>query len=263
MSLSLVLTMSKDHASLPLLLMEDVHKRREQAGSVFELHVPLLRVWPGQMVALIGDSGCGKSTLLDMIALVMQPSRVKRFMLRFPTAGGGNQGDKWDIQSLWEKRDDSRLAALRRTFMGYVLQTGGLLSFLTVRDNVLLPAKITNADGSAERIRKLAQRLGVQDCLDRMPASLSIGQRQRVAILRALAHGPPLVLADEPTAAVDKPRARLIMRDLRNLAQENHVAVIAVTHDTDLIADADLIHVFTLDQVSTREIRSRCHPREL
>ncbi|WP_028572541.1 ABC transporter ATP-binding protein [Desulfonatronum lacustre] len=243
--------------SPPLLLMDDVRKRREQPGSVFELHVPLLQVRPGEMVALIGDSGCGKSTLLDMIALVMQPTRSTRFTLCF-----GSGVDKWDVQALWKKNDESNLAALRRSYMGYVLQTGGLLSFLKVRDNVLLPARIKGDIDCSKRLPDIAHRLGVHDCLDRMPTSLSIGQRQRVAILRALVHGPPLVLADEPTAAVDKPRAQLIMRDLQALARENQVAVVVVTHDTELIADADRIYTFTLSQVAQGEIHSHCRPRD-
>lgn len=249
--------MNETDTSPPLLLMDGVRKRREQPGSVFELHVPLLQVRPGQMVALIGDSGCGKSTLLDMIALVMQPTHSRHFTFCF-----GSGGDQWDVQALWKSNDESSLAALRRSFMGYVLQTGGLLSFLNVRDNALLPARIKGGKDCTARLLEIAHRLGVHECLDRMPTSLSIGQRQRVAILRALVHGPPLVLADEPTAAVDKPRARLIMQDLQALARENHVAVVVVTHDTDLIGDADRIYTFTLDQVSPGEIHSRCHPRD-
>jgi len=92
-----------------------------------------------------------------------------------------------------------------------------------------------------------------------MPDSLSIGQRQRVAILRALAHGPRLVLADEPTAAVDKARARAIMDDMHALARDEGVAVVVVTHDVDLVAEsADLTYTFDVEQVNAQETRSVC-----
>jgi putative ABC transport system ATP-binding protein len=92
-----------------------------------------------------------------------------------------------------------------------------------------------------------------------MPDSLSIGQRQRVAILRALAPGPRLVLADEPTAAVDKARARSIMDDMQALARDEGVAVILVTHDLDLVAGrADVTYTFDTEQVSTQAARSVC-----
>lgn len=237
----------------PLLLLQNAVKRREQAGSVFELSVPDFAVHPGEIVAVVGDSGCGKSTLLDMLALVMQPSSVERFVIQPDPAGGAV-----DVRVLWERGDETRLAALRRAFLGYVLQTGGLLSFLTVRENVALPLRIHGSGTGMERVVALAERLGVVQCLDRYPDSLSIGQRQRVAIIRALAHNPALILADEPTAAVDKPRARLIMDELHALARENRTAVIVVTHDTDLVANVDGRFMFDVEQVSTNEIRSHC-----
>jgi putative ABC transport system ATP-binding protein len=107
----------------------------------------------------------------------------------------------------------------------------------------------------------LTRRLGIAGCLNRMPAALSIGQRQRVAIVRALAHQPRLVLADEPTAAVDKARARSIMDDMQRLAEEESVAVVVVTHDVDLIMDrVDAAYTFDTIQVSEQLTRSICRP---
>lgn len=242
--------------SQPMVLLEGLVKTRSQSESVFELRVPSFEVGPGRMVAVIGESGCGKSTLLDILALVMEPTSVERFEIVT-----GPSAPPVDAAALWAGGDEGALAALRRDNFGYVLQTGGLLPFLSVRQNILLPGSLSGGRTPSERIEALAAGMGVAGCLDRMPASLSIGQRQRVAILRALAHGPRLVLADEPTAAVDKGRARAIMDDMHRLAREESVAVVVVTHDVDLVMDrADTAYTFDLEHVSDNVTRSVCRP---
>ena len=242
-------------ATTPMVRLEGLVKTRSQNESVFELHVPRFTVRPGQMVAVIGESGCGKSTLLDTLALVMAPTRVGRFEITSESQSA------CDVAALWARDDEDALSALRRDLFGYVLQTGGLLPFLSVRQNICLPARIKGGDISASRLDALAGRLGVAGCLDRMPVALSIGQRQRVAILRALAHQPRLVLADEPTAAVDKARARAIMDDMHRLARDESVAVVVVTHDVDLVMDrADVAYTFDTQQVSEHVTSSLCRP---
>ena len=239
-----------------MIALEQARKRLTRGGSSFELHVPALQIAAGQMVAIVGDSGCGKSTLLDMLALIMAPTQVQRFELDFPLAA-----QRYDVAQLWAEGAESALAGLRRRHLGYVLQTGGLLPFLSVRDNVLLPARIKGVEPVNQRLNDLAERLGLSRYLDRPPDALSIGQRQRAAILRALVHGPDLLLADEPTAAVDKLRARQIMDDLQALARDAAVAVVVVTHDLELIAGrADGTYTFDTEQVSATETRSLCRP---
>lgn len=243
-------------STAPMVSLEGLIKTRSQNESVFELHVPHFAVCPGQMVAVIGESGCGKSTLLDMIALVMAPTRVGRFEI-----SPGGAAPLCDVAALWAHDDEEALSALRRDLYGYVLQTGGLLPFLNVRQNVCLPGRIKGGDIPSSRVESLAARLGVAGCLERLPSALSIGQRQRVAILRAMAHQPRLVLADEPTAAVDKARARSIMDDMRRLAREESVAVVVVTHDVDLVMDqADAAYTFDTHQVSEQVTTSLCRP---
>lgn len=236
-----------------MVCVEGLVKTRRQSESVFELEVPRFTVLRGQIAAVVGDSGCGKSTLLDMLALVMAPTRVARFRIN-PDAGL-----PCDVAALWERGDEGALARLRRSTLGYVLQTGGLLPFLNVRGNICLPGRIKGDDVSPERLKALARRMGVGNCLERMPLTLSIGQRQRVAILRALAHRPRLLLADEPTASVDKSRARAIMDDMQRLALDEGVAVVVVTHDLDLVMDrANLAYTFDTVQVSDQTTRSVC-----
>ena len=239
----------------PLVLLRGMTKRREQGGSAFELHVPALDIAVGELVAVVGDSGCGKSTLLDILALVMEPTAVERFELRLDDGG-----PLTDVRALWQTGAETRLAALRRDHLGYVLQTGGLLPFLSVADNMTLPARVKGLPDPPALIGNLAERMGLGGCLARMPDSLSIGQRQRVAILRALLHGPRLVLADEPTAAVDKTRAETIMQDLHKLARERSVSVVVVTHDVGLVSEvSDRTYGFRMEQISESETCSYCY----
>jgi len=244
-----------DGAVAPLLLLRGMTKRREQGGSAFKLHVPALDIAVGKVVAVVGDSGCGKSTLLDILALVMEPTGVERFELCLDS-----HEPVVDVRALWQTGAETRLAALRRDHLGYVLQTGGLLPFLSVVDNMTLPARVKGLPDPLALIGDLAERMGLGGCLARMPDSLSIGQRQRVAILRALLHGPRLVLADEPTAAVDKARAETIMEDLHTLARERSVSVVVVTHDVGLVAEvADRTYGFRMEQISESETCSYCY----
>ncbi len=237
----------------PVLLLEHVLKQREQSGSRFELVLPTFSVARGEFVALVGQSGCGKSTLLDLLALISRPTRAQSY--RMHLAGGEVQ----DIAALWQRQDEQALASIRRRHLGYVLQTGGLLPYLSVRDNLLLPIRLNRLAGGRERILSMSRRFGVEDCLSRLPESLSGGQRQRVAILRALAHAPSIVLADEPTAAVDRGRAFQIVQDFRTLARQEGLAIIMVTHDLDLVRGvADASYGFEVEQLTPNHTRSTC-----
>jgi putative ABC transport system ATP-binding protein len=240
-------------AGVPLLAIADLAKRRERGGVAFELTVPEFALGPGSFVAVVGSSGCGKSTLLDLLALVLRPDRCARFELALD--GGGAA----DVAALWSRHDEAGLAALRAGFMGYVLQTGGLLPFLSVLDNILLPLRIGGWPPDTAAVTKLATRLGIEDKLGVKPQYLSGGQRQRVAVARALVHGPRLVLADEPTAAVDEERAKEIMDHLRQLAVERGTTVVVVSHDRDLVLEhADAFYGFRLEKVSETLSRSVC-----
>lgn len=212
-----------------LLHLRHVHKVREKGGQRFTLHVPAFSVEQGEFVALVGASGCGKSTLLDMLALVLRPDAAEQFTLRVPRSGL-----TYEIMSLV----DDNLAHLRRSAIGYVLQTGGLLPFLTVKDNILLPCRMNGMTGMETWLMDLTERLAITEQLSKKPRFLSSGQRQRVAIARALAHNPPLILADEPTAAVDQPTAREICDIFKELTQQLAVTLCMVTHDARLVADA-------------------------
>jgi putative ABC transport system ATP-binding protein len=216
--------------------------------------VPRFVLSSGEFVALVGESGCGKSTLLDMLALVLRPTACEVFRLfvdRRPV----------DVKALWERDDEAELARLRRRNLGYVLQSGGLLPFLSVARNIALPMRMKGMLAVDYRLNALAERMGVTDLIGKKPQFLSGGQRQRVAILRAMAHEPRMILADEPTAAVDQARARSIVTDFHALAREHQACIVMVTHDRALIDSvADRVYSYEVSQVSEGLTRSVCVP---
>jgi putative ABC transport system ATP-binding protein len=207
------------------LRIRSLTKVLESGGQRFTVTLPELDLAPGATVALIGPSGCGKSTLLHMLALALRPTTVAAFALALP-------GRNVDLVELWRDGDLDGLARLRAAHWGYVLQTGGLLPFLTLRQNIALPQSLA---GKVDRdwIATLTQRLDIEACLDRAPHMVSVGQRQRAAIARALSHRPAFVLADEPTASVHPEMADILLRLLLEQAAETGAAVVLATHEPD------------------------------
>ena len=182
-----------------------------------------MQVAPGEVVGLIGPSGSGKSTLLKCLGAVIDP-----------TAGRMQLGDETIFDDGWKVRD---LRALRRDRIGFVFQAPYLIPFLDVTDNVaLLPmlAGVANAEARARALELLAA-LEVQHRARAMPAQLSGGEQQRVAIARGLVNRPPVILADEPTAPLDSQRALAVIRLLNDMARRFRTAVIVVTHDEKII----------------------------
>ncbi|TAN14002.1 MAG: ABC transporter ATP-binding protein [Burkholderiaceae bacterium] len=182
-----------------------------------------MQVAPGEVVGLIGPSGSGKSTLLKCLGAVIDP-----------TAGRMTLGEEVIYDNGWKVRD---LRALRRDRIGFVFQSPYLIPFLDVTDNVaLLPmlAGVGNAE-ARRRALDLLTALDVQHRAGAMPAQLSGGEQQRVAIARGLVNRPPVVLADEPTAPLDSTRAMAVVRILNEMAHKYETAVIVVTHDEKII----------------------------
>jgi putative ABC transport system ATP-binding protein len=203
-----------------------IHKR--SSDSHFELSVPHLTIARGEVVALVGPSGCGKSTLLDALALASQVTSVRHFVL------SPRPRLELDVGRLLMANDLDALAVIRRRFMGYVLQSGGLLPFLTVDRNIglLLPWRERAAQ---KRVAALGAALGLSPHLRKKPAALSAGERQRVAIGRALAREPAVILADEPTAALDPMTSDSIMQLLFDEVGRVGAACIVATHDWDRV----------------------------
>lgn len=178
-----------------------------------------LSVAAGEVVGLRGPSGSGKSTLLNVVACILEPS-AGRLLL--------------DDAVVWDGRYRvPDLRRLRRERIGFIFQFHNLLPFLDATDNVALPMTLAGADRATARARarELLEHLQVGRRATALPSRLSGGEAQRVAIARALVNRPRVILADEPTAALDSERARVVMDLLRALAAEQSAAVLVVTHD--------------------------------
>jgi putative ABC transport system ATP-binding protein len=184
-----------------------------------------VRIEAGEFVAIMGRSGSGKTTLLDLLGL-LQPATSGRVLVGGVDAAG---------------LDERRRTRLRRQRIGFVFQEYNLLGSLTALENVLLPLRYERtADLAAglERARQLLDLVGLASRAAHRPRELSGGERQRVAIARSLVLSPALVLADEPTAAVDSETATLLLNLMRYLNMVEHVTFVLVTHDPEVASVA-------------------------
>lgn len=204
--------------------IEGLSKRYGEGDTAFlALKDVNMHVAPGEVVGLIGPSGSGKSTLLKCLGAVINPTNGRMIL-----------GNEVIFDNEWKVRD---LRALRRDKIGFVFQAPYLIPFLDVTDNVaLLPmlAGVSN-DEARKRSHELLCALDVQHRANAMPAQLSGGEQQRVAIARGLVNHPPVILADEPTAPLDSVRAMAVIRILNDMAKQFETAIIVVTHDEKII----------------------------
>ncbi|MCP4470692.1 MAG: ABC transporter ATP-binding protein [Gammaproteobacteria bacterium] len=204
--------------------LENVVKERLIDGVGFRLQVPRIQIRAEENIALIGHSGCGKSTLLDMLALILRPDTSDEFSLH-PV-----QGDNHDVAGLWRRDRYSRLSQIRKQHIGYVLQSGGLLPYLTVRENIELPRRLLKLPDD-DSINSISKVLGISRQLDKLPGLLSAGERQRAAFARALSHRPSILIADEPTAALDPITAHKIMAVVMEVIRGLKITLITASHD--------------------------------
>jgi putative ABC transport system ATP-binding protein len=204
---------------------------------------------------VVGQSGSGKSTLLDLAGLALAPDGAHAFRLE------PEDGPPVEVGELWRRRDLETLAALRARHFGYVVQSGALLPFLSVADNVHLPLSLTGRRDRG-RVRDLLDRLDIANLERVLPERLSFGQRQRVAVARALVHRPDFLLADEPTASLDPDNARRVMEALLELTAAEGSALLLVSHDLDLLDDFALPRAHMAGAPEGRTHRAWLVPRE-
>jgi lipoprotein-releasing system ATP-binding protein len=214
--------------SEPVLVTQDLKRSFVQA----EVRIDVLRgvdlaIQPGEIVALLGPSGSGKSTLLQAVGLL---------------EGGFKGSIRLQGQEASELDDEGR-TRLRRELLGFVYQFHHLLPEFNARENVILPQLVSGAGPQAahQRAEQLLTTLGLGERLDHKPAKLSGGEQQRVAVARALANKPPLILADEPTGNLDEHTADLVFAEFLNLVREEGSAALVATHNERIAAKMDRV----------------------
>ena len=186
-----------------------------------------LDVWAGEVVGLLGPSGSGKSTLLNLVGCIVEP-----------TAGSMRLDGKEIWNKTWAEGDVRRL---RLEKIGFIFQFHNLLPFLSAWENVALVRTLLGDSKAAAQKRafELLEYLQLTHRRNAMPSQLSGGEAQRIAIARALANDARIILADEPTAALDSERALAVIQLLRSAAQSRQAAVLVVTHDEKIVGHLD------------------------
>jgi putative ABC transport system ATP-binding protein len=176
-----------------------------------------LEVSKGEFVGIMGPSGAGKSTLLNILATIDQPTSGDIFI---------------DGESILNMQEDAE-SSFRRDKLGFIFQDYNLLDSLTVKENILLPLALAklNINDLESRVQQVTGKFGIQSILEKYPYQISGGQKQRTAAARAIVTNPSLVLADEPTGALDSKSATDLLEALRELSEQDEATILMVTHD--------------------------------
>lgn len=226
-----------------LLEVRNLHKFYNKDGVPTEaLNGITFDVFPGEYLGIMGASGSGKTTLLNCIATIIKPTSGQ-IMLSGENISSFSGND---------------LAEYRGTKIGYLFQDFALLDNLTGKENILLPLSIHNVAASTaeKKLFELADFLGIRNVLDKFPSQMSGGQKQRVAATRCLISDPSIVLADEPTGALDTKSARQLMEKLQEINQKQQRTILMVTHDPNAASFCTRI-LFIQDGVIFHEIRKQ------
>ncbi len=225
--------------SEPILALENVTKWYESAPDRRILDGLNLEVSAGERFAIVGPSGCGKSTLLNILGTLDEPSEGQVIVDGLSTSGLG----------------EKEIAAVRAEKIGFIFQLHHLLPQCTALENVLVPTLAQQGGVSpkeaSERAKALLERVGLVDKFDRQPSELSGGERQRVAVVRSLINSPRLLLADEPTGALDEDNAENLIELLVELNGSEGLALIVVTHDRSIAESVGSIKTLNRGKIET------------
>lgn len=210
----------------PMLHLHDIRKTFGSGDAATPVLKGVnLHIWDGDFTTIIGASGSGKSTLLNMIALLDRP-----------TSGAIVYRGR-DLPALGE----AERARMRSEIFGFVFQQYNLMPWLDAEDNVTLPLIFSGKRADEKRVAREFSDIGLADRMDHLPAQLSGGEQQRVAILRALVNDPRIIIGDEPTGNLDSTTGNRILDMLLKLNREQHKTLIIVTHDADIARMADQV----------------------
>ncbi|MDR1966091.1 MAG: ATP-binding cassette domain-containing protein [Synergistaceae bacterium] len=214
--------MRDNGAYVPSLTVKSLRKeyRQPDGSTAIALRLDSLAALGGEAIAVTGPSGSGKTTLLRLLAALIRPS------------GGEISFNGQDLSLLGPSE-----ARWRASAVGYVCQEMNLLPDFSVMENMMLAGEISGMGRAAarERAAALLRRLGIGGKAGSRPSELSLGERQRAAVARAVLHSPPLVLADEPTASLDAENSRVVMKVLLELCSESSSLLLVATHDDEVI----------------------------
>ena len=201
----------------------------------------------GEFVGIMGASGSGKTTLLNILSTLDQPTSGKVLI---------NNRDITDLNK-------NQMADFRGQEIGFIFQDFNLLDNLTNRENIALPLSLQNVKASQikPKVEKIAQRLGIEQILDKYPAEISGGQKQRVASARALVHEPAILYGDEPTGALDSKSAMELLETMKALNEKDKVSILMVTHDPYSASYAQRI-LFIKDGKIGKELKKDDKSRE-
>ena len=215
----------------PVISLRNLHKTYQGAQPLHVLKGINLDIFPGEMVAIMGASGSGKSTLLNILGLLDSYDE-----------GSYHLGEELLSNSLSE----NRAAEIRSRQIGFVFQSFNLIPFKNALDNIAMPLFYQGV-GRKERTKRAAEliaRMGLSDWAEHLPSEMSGGQKQRIAIARALITTPAVILADEPTGALDSKTTIEVMELLREINRESHLTMIIVTHEPGVAEMCDrTIHI--------------------
>ena len=211
----------------PIIRMRGIFKRFYigQPNELEILHGIDLDVMPGEFLSIVGPSGSGKSTLMNLIGVLDRPTQGSYVL---------------DGINVSQARDD-RLSAIRNKSIGFVFQNFNLIARTNARKNVELPMMYAGVPAARRtaRAKELLEMVGMADRMDHQPSELSGGQKQRVAIARAMANDPAILLADEPTGALDSATGRMVMDLFHRLNREQGKTIVLITHNRELALETD------------------------
>ena len=223
-----------------ILMIENIKKEYGKKNNKYEaLKGISFRIKEGEFVGIMGASGAGKSTLLNIISTIDSQSSGKVYI------------NNENIKNLTQ----DQIADFRRDNLGFVFQDSNLLDTLTIKENIMLPLALKNkkAQEMENRVHEVAKNLNILDILNKYPYEVSGGQKQRAAVCRAIVSNPSLILADEPTGALDSKSARELLQAFSDLNKNKKATILMVTHDATSASYCDRI-LFIKDGIIFTEL---------